>query len=120
MMKERIPAWALYRLRRCALRPVAVPNGNKFGLLRASWPIGRYGFDDYSEGIPKRMQPLNAWHMVHHAKGIAIQVEPSRCQTRPGGDAYAYKPSFKPSVAPISIGSINWIIAAVAWIKLSE
>ena len=41
-MNERMPACALNRLRRWALRPVAVPNGNRLGRLRPSRPIGSF------------------------------------------------------------------------------
>ena len=41
-MKERMPACALYRLLACALRPVAVQNGNRLGRLRPSRPIGSF------------------------------------------------------------------------------
>ena len=39
-MNERIEAWALNRLLAWALRPVAVPNGNRLGRFRPSGPIG--------------------------------------------------------------------------------
>ena len=41
-MNERMLPCALYRLLVWALRPVSVPNGNKLGLLRPSWPIGSF------------------------------------------------------------------------------
>ena len=41
-MNERMLPCALYRLLVWALRPVTVPNGNKLGLLRPSWPIGSF------------------------------------------------------------------------------
>ena len=43
-MNDRMPACALYRLLACALRPVAVPNGNSDGRLRPSRPIGKLAF----------------------------------------------------------------------------
>src|SRR5262249_57943096 len=41
-MNERTLACALNRLLACALRPVAVQNGNRLGRLRPSWPIGSF------------------------------------------------------------------------------
>ena len=49
-------------------RPVAAVAAD--GELRAH---------DYAEAVAKRMQTLDPWHMVHHAEGVAIEVEPSRC-----------------------------------------
>src|SRR5580700_10890623 len=38
-------------------------------------PDRQSGFNDEAETVAKRMQPLDAWFVVHHAEGVAGDIE---------------------------------------------
>ena len=63
------------------------------------------------------MQSFNPGHVVHHPEGVAVDVELAALQARPCRDAGAGEPLLEPVVAPLAIGRVNGILAAVAGIE---
>ena len=67
-MKARMPACALNRLLACALRPVAVQNGNRLGRLRPSRPIGSLARTMTPRLSFSACRSFDAGHVVHQLK----------------------------------------------------
>ena len=119
-MKERMPACALNRLLACALRPVAVQNGNRLGRLRPSRPIGSFARTMTPRAVAQRVQALDPGHVVHQAEGVAVDVEPAAVQPRPCRHAGAHEPALEARVAPFAVRRVDRIVAAVARIELPQ
>ena len=74
-MNERMLACALKRLFACALRPVAVQNGNKLGRLRPSRPIGSFARTMTPRLFRSACSPRNARHVIHQLEGVAVDIK---------------------------------------------
>ena len=74
-MSERMPACALKRLLVCALRPVAVPNGNSERAIATVAPDRKLRPHDDAEAVAKRVKALDARQVVHQPEGVALGIE---------------------------------------------
>jgi len=74
--------------------------------------------DDEADAVAQRVYSRDAGDVAHHAKGVAIDVEPATLKARPITDAGIDEPTLKAGVAPLTIGCVDRIFAAVARVEL--
>src|SRR5262249_17419292 len=76
--------------------------------------------DDETEAVAQCMDSCDAGDVAHHAKGVAIDVEPATLKARPIRDAGIDEPTLKAGVAPLTLGCVDRIFAAVARVELPQ
>ena len=76
--------------------------------------------DDEADAVAQRVQALDAGDVAHHAKGVAVDVEPAALKARPVRDAGIDEPALEPGVAPFAVGCVDRIFAAVARVELPQ
>ena len=102
-MNERMPAWALYEA-----FGVRVAAGCGAERKQAWADCGRQARSAAwrrtmnAEAVTQRVQALNAGHVIHQAKSITVDVEPTAFQARPSRDA-----GTAPAIARIAHSSIR-------------
>ena len=107
-MKQRIEACALNKLLACALLPVAVPNGKSFGLLRPSRPIGIRARTMTPSASRSACRPsIAGCARIHHAEGVAVDLQLTGVQPRPSRDADMRQPLLEPDVAPFAVNGVD-------------
>ena len=117
-MNERILAWALNRLLACALRPVAVPNGNRLGRLRPSGPIGIRA----RTMTPRLSRSACSPSIAGWAPYIIRNASPSSCSAPESSRGQSVMPAadqplLESPATQFAIGGIDRIFAALAGIK---
>ena len=88
-MNERMQAWALNRLLAWALRPVAVPNGNRLGRLRPSRPIGMRA----RTMTPRLSRSACSPSIAGWAPYIMRKASPSSCSAPESSRGHAVMPA---------------------------
>ena len=76
--------------------------------------------DDEPDAVAQRVQSLHARNVAHHAKGVAIDVEPAAFKARPIRDTGIDEPTLEAGVAPFTVGCVDRIFAAVARVELPQ
>src|SRR6516162_95252 len=76
--------------------------------------------DDEADAVAQRVYSCDAGDVGHHAKGVAIDVEPTTLKARPIRDAGIDEPTLKAGVAPLPVGCVDRIFAAVARVELPQ
>src|SRR5215472_4851999 len=85
--------------------------------VRSDW---QSRFDDEADAVAQRVYTCDAGDVAHHAKGVAIDVQPATLKARPMRDAGIDEPALKARVAPLAVGCVDWIFAAVARVELPQ
>src|SRR5262245_42491289 len=85
--------------------------------VRSDW---QSRFDDEADAVAQRVYTCDAGDVAHHAKGVAIDVQPATLKARPMRDAGIDEPTLKSGVAPLTIGCVDRIFAAVARVELPQ
>ena len=115
-MNERMLAWALNRLLAWALRPVAVPNGNRLGRLRPSGPIGIRA----RTMTPRLSRSACSPSIAGWAPYIIRNASPSSCSAPESsrgqyGDAGGDQPLLEPPAPEFAFGRIDRISRCPGW-----
>src|SRR5215472_4880237 len=76
--------------------------------------------NDEADAVAQRVYSCDAGDVAHHGKGDAIDVEPATLKARPVRDAGIDEPTLKAGVAPLTIGCVDRIFAAVARVELPQ
>jgi hypothetical protein len=71
---------------------------------------------DDAEAVAQRVQTFDPRHVIHQAERVTVGVELAAVQTRPR-NSVARKPAFKAGVAPLTFGSVDRVVAAVAGVE---
>src|SRR6516165_5367768 len=74
--------------------------------------------NDEADTVAQRVYSCDAGDVAHYAKGVAIDVEFATLKARPIRDAGIDEPTLKAGVAPLTIGCVDRIFAAVARVEL--
>src|SRR5262249_54029652 len=83
-------------------------------------PDRKLGAYNDAEAVAQCVQTFDPGGVIHEAEGIAINIELTAVQARPRRHTRAREMALEPIVAPLTFGIVNWIVAAVARIKLPQ
>src|SRR6516165_9000938 len=91
-----------------------------------AWPVAPVMADrelrahDDAERVAQRVQGLDAGDVAHHSERIAIDVQFAALQPRPRRHARADEKPLEASVAPLALGRVDRLLAAMARVEPAQ